>query len=64
MHRRFLPSMTVSNALVTPQTRRPDVRTSVRGLYVAGDWVGSEGILSDAALASARAAARAILAET
>ncbi len=64
VHRRFLPSMTVSNALVTPQTRRPDVRTSVRGLYVAGDWVGSEGILSDAALASARAAARAILAET
>ncbi len=64
VHRRFLPSMTVSNALVTPQTRRPDVRTSVRGLYVAGDWVGSEGILSDAALASARAAARAIIAET
>jgi phytoene dehydrogenase-like protein len=64
VHRRFLPSMTVSNALVTPQTRRPDVRTPVRGLYLAGDWVGSTGILSDAALASARAAAYAILADT
>ena len=34
----------------------------VLGLYLAGDWVGDEGLLSDAALASARAAARAILA--
>jgi phytoene dehydrogenase-like protein len=62
VHRRFLPSMTVSNALVTPQAPRPSPVTSVRGLYIAGDWVGDEGILSDAALASARAAARAILA--
>jgi len=38
--RRFLPSMTVSNALVTPNTKRHPVRTSVKGLYVAGDWVG------------------------
>lgn len=64
VHRRFLPSMTVSNALVTPQTKRPDVRTPVPGLYVAGDWVGDDGLLSDAALASARAAAKAILADT
>lgn len=61
VHRRFLPSMTVSNALVTPETKRPTVRTPVRGLYLAGDWIGDEGILSDAALASARAAAKAIL---
>jgi phytoene dehydrogenase-like protein len=64
VHRRFLPSMTVSNALVTPQAKRPDVRTPVRGLYLAGDWVGDDGLLSDAALASARAAAKAILADT
>jgi len=51
-----------SNALVTPELRRPEVTTQVRGLYLAGDWVGGEGILSDAALSSARAAAHAILA--
>lgn len=62
VHRRFLPSMTVSNALATPASPRPPVKTSVRGLYLAGDWVGDEGLLSDAALASARAAARAVLA--
>jgi len=62
VHRRFLPAMTVSNALVTPRDPRPPVTTSVRGLYIAGDWVGDEGMLSDAALASARAAAKAILA--
>jgi len=62
VHRRYLPSMTVSNALVRPSTPRPSTVTSVRGLYIAGDWVGEEGMLSDAALASARAAAKAILA--
>lgn len=62
VHRRFLPSMTVSNALPTPATPRPSPITSIRGLYIAGDWVGSDGLLSDAALASAKAAAQAILA--
>jgi phytoene dehydrogenase-like protein len=32
------------------------------GLYLAGDWVGAEGFLVDASAASARQAARAILA--
>jgi phytoene dehydrogenase-like protein len=63
VHKRYLPSMTVSNALVTPGMQRPDVRTPIRGLYLAGDWVGGEGILSDAALSSARGAAQAILAD-
>jgi phytoene dehydrogenase-like protein len=63
VHRRFLPAMTVTNALVTPTAPRPSPVTSVRGLYIAGDWVGNEGMLSDAALSSARAAAKAILAE-
>lgn len=62
VHRRFLPAMTVSNALVTPGTKRPSPVTPIRGLYLAGDWVGDEGLLSDASLASARAAARAMLA--
>jgi phytoene dehydrogenase-like protein len=63
VHRRYLPAMTVSNALVMPGTKRPQPRTNIRGLYLAGDWVGDEGMLSDAALASARAAAKAILAD-
>lgn len=62
VHRRFLPSMTVSHALVTTSTVRPPAVTAVRGLYLAGDWVGEDGILSDAALSSARTAARAIIA--
>lgn len=62
VHLRFLPSMTVANSLVTPSTPRPGAVTNVRGLYLAGDWVGDEGLLSDAALSSARAAAKAILA--
>ena len=62
VHRRFLPSMTVSNALVRPGVARPSAVTSIKGLYLAGDWVGDEGILCDAVLASARSAAKAILA--
>ncbi|HVE69968.1 MAG TPA: FAD-dependent oxidoreductase [Thermoanaerobaculia bacterium] len=62
VHKRYMPSMTVSNALVTPGSPRPPVTTNVRGLYIAGDWVGDEGLLSDASFASARAAAKAILA--
>ena len=62
VHRRFLPSMTVANALITPGLQRPSFTTPIRGLYIAGDWVGSEGLLSDAALSSARGAAKAILA--
>lgn len=62
VHRRFLPAMTVSNALMMPSSPRPSPVTSIRGLYIAGDWVGDEGMLSDASLASARAAAKAILA--
>lgn len=62
VHRRFLPSMTVSHSLSKPDAPRPQAQTAIGGLYLAGDWVGDEGILSDAALASARAAARAILA--
>src|SRR5690606_40181193 len=33
----------------------------IAGLFVAGDWVGSEGRLADAALASAKSAAMAVI---
>ena len=62
VHCRFLPSMVVSNGVIPPlPATRPGPVTRIRGLYIAGDWVGDTGLLSDASLASARAAARAIL---
>ncbi len=62
VERRYLPSLVVSNALVTAEqggfAGRPAATVpGVRGLYLAGDWVGPEGMLADAALASARRAA-------
>lgn len=67
VHRRFLPDMIVMNALPLASldgTRgRPGPQVvDVPGLFVAGDWVGSEGLLVDASLASARRAARLIAA--
>jgi phytoene dehydrogenase-like protein len=62
VHRRFLPSMVVSNSTSSAGTVRPPSRTPIEGVHLAGDWVGDEGMLSDAALASARAASKAILA--
>jgi phytoene dehydrogenase-like protein len=65
VERRFLPRMTVSNAEVTAAggglAGRPGPAVpEVRNLYVAGDWVGPEGMLADATLASAELAARQI----
>jgi phytoene dehydrogenase-like protein len=64
-YRRFLPDMTVANAipLATREgTRgRPNPRVNdVPGLFVVGDWVGDEGMLVDAALSSARQAAAVV----
>lgn len=58
---RYLPEMKVANALVTPAGRPDCAVPGLPGVYLAGDWVGSEGMLVDAALASARRAARLIL---
>jgi phytoene dehydrogenase-like protein len=59
--RRFLPSLVASNALVAAGSRRPAVDASEPpGAYLAGDWIGDEGMLADAAVASARAAATLI----
>lgn len=65
VERQFLPSMTVSHALVTAAqggtAGRPGPKVpGIRGLYVAGDWVGPEGMLADASLASGELAAQMI----
>jgi len=65
VQRRFLPRMLVTHALPTVQDDglrgRPAVTVrGVPGLHLAGDWVGAEGLLADASLASARAAAAAV----
>jgi phytoene dehydrogenase-like protein len=53
---RFLPKMTVVTALPTVGTglagRPPVVVEAMPGLFVAGDWVGPTGWLSDGSLAS------------
>jgi phytoene dehydrogenase-like protein len=65
-HVRFLPRMTVSNALVTAKQggfkgRPGPAVPGLDNLYVAGDWVGDEGMLLDAAVASAHHAAQLVL---
>lgn len=63
--RQFLPRIHAIGMLPTAETGgysgrlRPDA-TGVRGLYVAGDWVGS-GFLSDASFGSGREVASFIL---
>jgi phytoene dehydrogenase-like protein len=68
VHRRFLPQMIVSNAIVRAdlggESGRRDVRVGdVDRLWVCGDWVGGEGMLADAALSSAARASEAIVAD-
>ena len=64
--KRPLPSMVVSNAIFIAATGalagRPDVRIA-DNLYIVGDWVGNEGLLSNASVASANHAAQLILDE-
>ncbi|MEK6323567.1 MAG: FAD-dependent oxidoreductase [Acidobacteriota bacterium] len=67
VYRRFLPDMIVMNAI--PLAGREGTRggpspkvNDVRGLFVVGDWVGDEGLLVDASLASASEAAGLIAA--
>lgn len=64
--RRFLPRLTVMPALATAAAGglagRPDaVLPGLAGVFLAGDWVGPEGLLADASLASAARAARLAL---
>ncbi len=72
VHRRFLPDIVVSHALVSARTGgfagRPDVATTVPNVFLAGDWVGLERQLADAyvssAMEAARRAARSVAAAT
>jgi phytoene dehydrogenase-like protein len=63
---RLVPSLTVTHALPLAAAGglagRPGPSVpGAAGLFVAGDWVGPEGMLADASLASARGAAQAIV---
>lgn len=62
IEKRFLASITVVNAIPEAQSGgfagRPSPEVpDVPGLFVAGDWVGADGLLADASLASAKRAA-------
>ncbi|MCY1044927.1 FAD-dependent oxidoreductase [Corallococcus sp. bb12-1] len=64
--RRFRPSLTVSEGLPRAAngglSGRPSVAVPhVGGLFRVGDWVGAEGMLADASLASAEAVEHALL---
>lgn len=58
-HARFLPSITVAHDL--PRADRAAIDRG-DGTYLVGDWVGDDGMLADASLASARRAAELIAA--
>jgi phytoene dehydrogenase-like protein len=66
VERRFLPRLQASGALPLARLGGLAGRTKYRSqdidnLYFAGDWVGPEGYLVDASLASARASALQLL---
>jgi phytoene dehydrogenase-like protein len=60
VQQQFLPHMTVTHALVTPAGRPGSRLPGFDRVYVAGDWVGADGMLADAAIASAAAVAELI----
>lgn len=66
IERRYLPRLTVCDGLVTAalggRSGRPGPAVAeIDNLYVAGDWVGSAGLLADASFASAKRAAELIV---
>jgi phytoene dehydrogenase-like protein len=68
VRRQYLPAMVVAHACVRASdggTRgRPGPRVpDAPGVFVVGDWVGPEGMLLDASLASAEGAADALAAD-
>jgi phytoene dehydrogenase-like protein len=66
IRKRPLPNMVISNALVTAinggLSGRADPGIS-ENLYIVGDWIGKEGLLSNASFASAKRAAQLILSQ-
>jgi phytoene dehydrogenase-like protein len=66
LQRRYLPNMTVvpftATAALGGLAARPGPAVEgIENLYVAGDWVGGEGWLSDASAASAKRVAELVL---
>jgi phytoene dehydrogenase-like protein len=66
VQRRYLPNMTVVPSTATVKlgglAGRPSPAVAgIENLYLAGDWVGSEGWLSDCSAASAKQAAELVL---
>jgi phytoene dehydrogenase-like protein len=62
---RFLPEMTVVHAIPQAQRERPDVDVlGIPRVRIAGDWVGPEAMLADAAVASGLRAARLLVRQT
>lgn len=60
--RQFLPHMTTTYTQTIPGASGPGPAVpQVKGLYVAGDWAGHGEMLADAAMASGKRAAQAIL---
>ncbi len=69
LHKRFLPAVTTLNAIPLASKSGVEGRPSpqvddIGGLYVVGDWVGNEGLLVDASLASAKQAATMVMARS
>jgi phytoene dehydrogenase-like protein len=67
LHERWFPKMPVTHGLVRAQGGGFNGRPAVHGagsesVFLAGDWVGAEGMLADAAFASASRAAKAVIA--
>jgi hypothetical protein len=65
-YERFMPRLTVTHGLVEAAYGglggRPAVDSpEAKNVYIAGDWVGDEGMLADAALASSFRAAQLIV---
>lgn len=59
VYRRWMPHLTVANAI--PGARPAVEVDGIANAFLAGDWVGAEAMLADAAIASARRAAAGAL---
>jgi hypothetical protein len=57
---RFLPDMTVVHAIAAPEGRPEVDALGMERIALAGDWIGPDGMLADAAVASSLRAAPAV----
>jgi hypothetical protein len=66
VHAQYLPRITVVERLDRASeggvSGRPEAAVAeLPGVFLAGDWVSSQGWLADASLGSARSASRAVI---